>query len=116
MATRERVGLLLDRATRAIAVRLADGRTRVARADRLPALIARRSADARAGLDAAAAALAVLGPQATLERGYAIVSRSADGAIVRSPVDAVPGTPLVLRVAHGELPATADPRPDDRDG
>jgi exodeoxyribonuclease VII large subunit len=116
VATRERVGLLLDRATRAISVRLADGRTRVARADRLPALIARRSADARGGLDAAAAALAVLGPQATLERGYAIVSRSADGAIVRSPVDAVPGTPLVLRVAHGELPATADPRVDDRDG
>jgi exodeoxyribonuclease VII large subunit len=116
VATRERVGLLLDRATRAISVRLADGRTRVARADRLPALIARRSADARGGLDAAAAALAVLGPQATLERGYAIVSRSADGAIVRSPVDAVPGTPLVLRVAHGELPATADLRVDDRDG
>src|SRR6478672_3096866 len=116
VATRERVGLLLDRATRAISVRLADGRTRVARADRLPALIARRSADARSGLEAASAALAVLGPQATLERGYAIVSRSADGTIVRSPADAVPGTPLLLRVAHGELPATADPRPVERDG
>ncbi len=116
VATRERVGLLLDRATRAITVRLADGRSRVGRADRLPALIARRSADARAGLDAASAALAVLGPQATLERGYAIVSRSADGAIVRSPADAVPGTPLVLRVAQGALPATADPRPAERDG
>ncbi len=111
-ATRERVGLLLDRATRAVTVRLTDGRARVGRADRLPALIARRSADAKASLDAATAALAVLGPQATLERGYAIVSRASDGTIVRSPADARPGTALVLRVAQGELPATADPRTD----
>ena len=59
---------------------------------------------------AAAAALAVLGPQATLDRGYAIVRRADDGRIVRDPADAPPGTRLAFRVARGELPATADER------
>jgi exodeoxyribonuclease VII large subunit len=61
-------------------------------------------------LGSAAAALAVLGPQATLDRGYAIVRRAGDGRIVRDPADAVPGTRLALRIANGELPATADDR------
>ena len=56
------------------------------------------------------AALAVLGPQATLDRGYAIVRRADDDRIVRDPADAAPGTRLALRVAQGELPATADER------
>jgi hypothetical protein len=34
----------------------------------------------------------------------------ADGAIVRDPAEAPAGTGLRLRVATGELPATADPR------
>ena len=58
---------------------------------------------------AAAAALAVLGPQATLERGYAIVRRAADGAIVRDPAEAPAGTRLAIRLARGELRATVDP-------
>lgn len=94
---------------------MTDGQARLARADRLPTLIARRTAQARSGLEAATAALAVLGPQATLDRGYAIVRRSADGAIVRAAADASPGTHLTLRVAHGELPATVD-RPGDDGG
>jgi exodeoxyribonuclease VII large subunit len=69
----------------------------------LPARIARDAAR----VEAASAALAVLGPQATLDRGYAIVRRSRDDGIVRDPADAPPGTPLHLRVARGELPATA---------
>jgi exodeoxyribonuclease VII large subunit len=52
----------------------------------------------------------VLGPQATLERGYAIVRRAEDGLVVRDPADAPAGSKLALRVARGELPATADPR------
>jgi exodeoxyribonuclease VII large subunit len=64
----------------------------------------------RRSLGSAGAALAVLGPQATLERGYAIVRRAADGSIVRDPADAPPGSKLSLRVARGELPASADPR------
>ena len=66
---------------------------------------------ARSSLEATAAALAVLGPQATLDRGYAIVRRADDGRIVRDAnADAPPGTRLALRVASGELPATADDR------
>ena len=85
--SRERVGLLVDRATRAVGSRLAAG---------------------RAQLSTAGAGLAVLGPQATLERGYAIVRVTADGSIVRDPAQAPPGTRLDVRVANGDLPATVD--------
>jgi exodeoxyribonuclease VII large subunit len=85
--SRERVGLLVDRATRAVGGRLAGG---------------------RAHLATAGAGLAVLGPQATLERGYAIVRVTSDGSIVRDPAQAPPGTRLDVRVAHGGLPATVD--------
>ena len=125
-------GPVLERATRAIAVivadrerhltraadrfrptlpdRLAADRRRLARADVLPALAARRVDRAKTGLSTAAAALGVLGPQRTLDRGYAIVRRADDGAIVRDPAQATGGTALHLRVAAGELPATADER------
>jgi exodeoxyribonuclease VII large subunit len=63
----------------------------------------------RAALEAAAAALAVLGPQATLDRGYAIVRTSREGRVVRRPADAPPGTRLSVRVAAGDLAATVDP-------
>jgi len=129
---RERVGLLLDRATRAtrerlgtnhrtierlgtrlgpiLPARLARDRARLGRTDVMDPLVVRRLTRARSSLGSATAALGVLGPQATLERGYAIVRRGADGSIVRDPADAPPGSKLALRVAHGELPATADPR------
>ena len=74
----------------------------------LTPLANRRVTGARASLGTASAALAVLGPQATLDRGYAIVRRAGDGRIVRDPVDAPGGTRLAVRVARGELPATAD--------
>jgi exodeoxyribonuclease VII large subunit len=126
------VGLSLDRATRAIAGdlatrrrrveqlgvrlgptlpgRVARDRARLGRSDVLEGLAIRRVAIARSSLAAATAALAVLGPQATLDRGYAIVRRADDGRIVRDPIDAAPGTRLALRIAKGELPATADDR------
>jgi exodeoxyribonuclease VII large subunit len=129
-SARERVGLLLDRATRAIEGevaerrrsgerlaarlvpilpgRLARDRVRLERSGALAPLAVRRVASARASLGAAEAALAVLGPQATLDRGYAIVRRSDDGRIVRDPVDAPAGTSLAVRIAKGELPATVD--------
>jgi exodeoxyribonuclease VII large subunit len=129
---RERAGLLLDRATRAITDRivverqaagrlgprldsilpgrLARDRAQLERFDRIDGLVGRRVVWARAALHSAAAALHVLGPQATLERGYAIVRRAADDRIVRDPVEAPPGTRLAVRVAHGEIPASADPR------
>ena len=101
---RERSGLLLDRAARAVSDRVAgDGR-------RLEALRA-RSPQARggpprvrrsAGLAAVTASLAALGPQATLQRGYAIVRRRDDGAILRDPAEAPAGTPLLLSLAAGD--------------
>ncbi|HET7473994.1 MAG TPA: exodeoxyribonuclease VII large subunit [Candidatus Limnocylindrales bacterium] len=110
-ADRERVGLLLDRAVRAaleaVSVRRA-GLERVAAA--APAPVVGRLGSARAVLDSTAAALAVLDPQATLERGYAIVRRGADGPILRAPDEAPGGTKLAIRLAGGELPATADER------
>jgi exodeoxyribonuclease VII large subunit len=43
-----------------------------------------------------------LSPQATLERGYAVVRRT-DGGVVRAPADAT--GPLRVRVAGGEFGA-----------
>jgi exodeoxyribonuclease VII large subunit len=113
-AAREQVGLLFDRATRAVESRLARERLRLdAAAADLPRLATARVVGARAALDASAAALGVLGPTATLERGYAIVRRAQDGAIVRDPAEAGPGTPLAIRVARGEIGATVDGPVDD---
>ena len=106
---RERSGLLLDRATRALNARVARDRGRIPPAERLDAVVLRRTTAARSALDSAGAALDVLAPQRTLERGYAIVRRSADGSIVRDPLEAPAGTRLAIRVASGELPATVDP-------
>jgi exodeoxyribonuclease VII large subunit len=113
-AAREQVGLLFDRATRAVEARLARERLRLTAAGAdLPRLTTARLSRARATLDASSAALAVLGPNATLERGYAIVRRGLDGPIVRDPADAPAGSPLRIRVARGELDATVD-TPRDR--
>ncbi|MEW1958513.1 exodeoxyribonuclease VII large subunit [Kineococcus sp. NPDC059986] len=47
-----------------------------------------------------------LSPRSTLLRGYAVVQR-ADGSLVREPADAPAGTALRLRLADGEVAATA---------
>jgi exodeoxyribonuclease VII large subunit len=130
-AAREQVGLLFDRATRAVEARLARERLRLdAAGTALPRHTIARLAAARAALDAAgtalprhssvrvaaarsaldtsAAALAVLDPGATLERGYAIVRRRLDGSIVRDPAEASPGSGLRIRVARGDIAATVD--------
>jgi exodeoxyribonuclease VII large subunit len=107
-AAREQVGLLFDRATRAVEGRLARERLRLTAAGAdLPRLAAGRVAGARSSVDASAAALAVLGPNATLERGYAIVRRG-DGAIVRDSAEAPGGSALRIRVARGDIAATVD--------
>src|SRR5215212_3723396 len=107
-ATRQLAGDLLDRATRAVRVRLATASTTEERlAEALPNLASRLLGQRRAQLAEAAAALSVLGPQATLERGYAIVRRAADETIIRDPAEVTPGSRLRVRVARGEFPATA---------
>ena len=62
----------------------------------------------RAHLQAAHARLTSLSPLATLERGYALVSRQEDGRVVRSVRQATPGAALRVRVADGEFPARAE--------
>jgi exodeoxyribonuclease VII large subunit len=110
-ASRQLAGDLLDRATRALRVRLANAAAAEDRlAAALPNLGARLVGERRAELAEAGAALGVLGPQATLERGYGIVRRAADDAIVRDPAEASAGSRLRIRVARGEFPATADDR------
>jgi exodeoxyribonuclease VII large subunit len=131
---RERAGALLDRATRVVEGRLGAARRWADRAGErllpiLPARVARdgqrldravrllpliadgRLRSARAGLDSAAAALGVLGPQATLDRGYAIVRRRPDERILRDPAEAPAGTALAVRLARGELDATVNRAP-----
>jgi exodeoxyribonuclease VII large subunit len=108
-SSRQLAGDLLDRATRALRVRLAStAATEDRLAASLPSLTARLVGRRRALLGEAAAALTVLGPQATLERGYGIVRRAADDSIVRDPAEVHPGSRLRIRVARGEFPATRD--------
>jgi exodeoxyribonuclease VII large subunit len=106
---RERAGVLLDRATRTVLERIAAAGAADARAGAgLGPIVALRLGSARAALEVGAAALAVLGPQATLDRGYAIVRRRGDGRILRRAEEATAGTSLVIRLAAGELGATSD--------
>jgi exodeoxyribonuclease VII large subunit len=58
-----------------------------------------------ADLDHVRARVRALSPQATLDRGYAVVRRAADGVVVRAPTDAA-GL-LRVRVAGGEFGAEA---------
>src|SRR4029079_1260188 len=108
-ASRQLAGDLLDRATRALRVRLVDAASAEERlASALPTLAARLIATRRAALAEAGAALTVLGPEATLERGYGIVRRASDDAIVRDPAEGPGGSRPRTRVPPGEFPATAD--------
>jgi len=105
------VGLLLDRAVRVAETAVARRRSALDGAvAAAPQPVLARLLAARATLESAAAALAVLDPQATLERGYAIVRRATDERILRAPDEAPAGTALAIRLAGGELPATAAER------
>lgn len=124
---RERVRVLRVRAHRSIANRISTEqqrldalRTRPALADPHAQLIAWSAAVAAARERARRAALACVGeahtdiarlagrvtalsPQATLDRGYAVLLR-ADGHAVRDPAEVSPGDELVGRVAAGKIP------------
>jgi exodeoxyribonuclease VII large subunit len=51
------------------------------------------------------ARVVALSPQATLDRGYAVV-QSPDGSVVRDAADVVLGEALRVRLAKGELHVT----------
>jgi exodeoxyribonuclease VII large subunit len=117
-ARRVAVGVVQREATRLDAMRsrpvLADPRTLVT--SRLADVTgfrdrSRRSMRAaleRAGhdLDHTRARVVALSPKATLDRGYAVV-QDATGAVVRDPSVVSAGDQLRIRVAQGELEATA---------
>ena len=67
---------------------------------------AARLAAARAALASAAGRLDSFSPLGVLGRGYALVRRAADGAIVRTAHQVGPGDSLDIRVAEAELKAT----------
>jgi exodeoxyribonuclease VII large subunit len=106
---RERAGYLLDRATRCVRDEVARRRSDGSRlAAHLTPAVEGYLAAARMELGRSHAALAALGPQATLDRGYAIVRRTADGVVVRDPAETPDGTELAIRVAFGEIAARAN--------
>jgi exodeoxyribonuclease VII large subunit len=72
--------------------------------DRLPRWRLERE---RARLDGARDRLRLLGPAATLDRGYAIV-RDADGAILRDAAAAEPGDAIAVVLARGRLAARVE--------
>ncbi|MFN8520890.1 MAG: exodeoxyribonuclease VII large subunit [Chloroflexota bacterium] len=107
-AERERAGLLLDRATRAVGAGMAGDRARLQRlGDRLPVTVTTRIARDRAALDSAAATLAALGPWATLDRGYAVV-RGPGGAIVRDASTLSLADAIEVRLARGVVDARVE--------
>jgi exodeoxyribonuclease VII large subunit len=107
-AERERTGLLLDRATRALTALLEADRARLRRlSDRLPAPMGARLAHDQAAVAGAAATLGALSPWATLDRGYAIV-RDEAGTIVRDATTLAPDDPIEVRLARGAVDARVE--------
>ncbi len=106
---RERAGYLLDRATRCVRDEVGRRRSLDANlAARLGPMVGSRIAVARSAMERNGAALVALGPQATLDRGYAIVRRQADGTVVRDPAEAPSGELLAITVARGDLAARVE--------
>ncbi|HKV83790.1 MAG TPA: exodeoxyribonuclease VII large subunit [Ktedonobacterales bacterium] len=66
----------------------------------------------RARLSGAALRLDALSPLQTLGRGFAVVRRESDGALVTSVTQAPAGQGLIVRVADGTFAAIAGPRLD----
>lgn len=101
-------GLTLAGPVRQLAERrrqLADGRHGLTQA------MAGRMALARSRLDGLATRLGALDPNAVLARGYAHVSRSSDGTVVRHLDDVKAGDGLRVRVADGAFDALVAGQP-----
>ena len=91
---------------RSPAARLAALKQRIAHAGaRLLPAARSRLAFARGLLQSASRGLEAPSPLATLGRGYAIVTRAADGAVLHDAAGVAPGTEIEARLAHGRLRA-----------
>jgi exodeoxyribonuclease VII large subunit len=66
-----------------------------------------RLTTARARGERAAGLLRILGPDATLDRGYSI-TRDADGVVIRKIAQVTPGTKIRTRIRDGEFGSRAD--------
>lgn len=99
----ERLGLAAGGAARAAVTHLAEHRRRLDRA------AGEQAARTKLRLDALLESLDILGPQATLERGYSMVIRRRTGEIVRAPGQVSVNDPLNIHTAGGLLPALATP-------
>ena len=75
---------------------------------RLEANARRALRDARARIDKGRASLAALSPLAVLDRGYAILFRSADGRVLRAANEAAPGDLVTARLHRGRLHAKVE--------
>lgn len=75
---------------------------------RIAASLGHRISLGRARVDGLRAHLTALSPQATLDRGYAVVRRLSDGAVVTDPAQVSPGEPLEITVRHGTFGASSD--------
>ena len=75
--------------------------------DKLEVLFCCEQGKVKARLHAAESLLRVLGPQATLERGYSITTLRDTGEIVRGTSAVAAGSQLVTRLADGEVHSTA---------
>ncbi len=69
--------------------------------ERLEQRMQTRLSQSRARLNVASRTLDTMGPQATLARGYAIVTHGADGTIARDSRDLTQGDALNIRLAAG---------------
>jgi exodeoxyribonuclease VII large subunit len=75
--------------------------------------LAQRLALRRSALVGLGARLAALSPQATLERGYAIVRQAETGVVVQRVRAVSRGDPLTIRVQDGEFGAVVDAAADE---
>ncbi len=82
-------------------------------AHRLHTAWAHRLERDRQRLAGAARQLETVSPLSTLDRGYAIVRRVSDGAVVRSAADARVGSRVVARLARGEIECTVETQRDE---
>jgi len=81
---------------------------------RLQGAAVQRLAALRGRYESAARTLHAVSPLATLDRGYAIVSRAADGAVLLDPAAVAPGEALEIRLARGRLQAQAGAETQER--
>jgi exodeoxyribonuclease VII large subunit len=88
------------------------GRRLAVTSARLPAAVAHHLSRSRDRLAGTARALNAVSPLATLERGYAIVTRAEDGHVLTDAAEAAPGSEIEARLARGRLRARVLPAKD----